>query len=114
MHLRDKVALITGASRGIGRAIALDLAQAGARVLITGTSAAKLQETLALLHAARADARPLAADIEAPASPAQLVDAALNAWGRLDIVVNNAGVMVRAATADLAPAEWERLMNVST
>jgi NAD(P)-dependent dehydrogenase (short-subunit alcohol dehydrogenase family) len=84
---QGKVAIITGGSSGIGEAAALALADRGARVLVTGRNAARLQEV-----AVRSDAiATLAADSADMASAARLVETALGLWGRLDLIVNNAG-----------------------
>jgi len=85
--LESKVALVTGAARGIGRAIARQLAAAGARVMLTDLDPAPLVET----GAAIAGTASLAGDLTDPAFPAQLIDRALLEFGRLDIIVNNAG-----------------------
>ena len=85
--LESKVALVTGAARGIGRAIARQLAAAGARVMLTDLDPAPLVET----GAAIAGTASLAGDLTDPAFPAQLIDRTLLEFGRLDIIVNNAG-----------------------
>lgn len=84
---QDKVAIVTGGSSGIGKAAALALADRGARVLVTGRDAARLEQV-----AVRSDAiATLAADSADMASSARLVETALGLWGRLDLIVNNAG-----------------------
>ncbi|MEM5582564.1 SDR family oxidoreductase [Roseibium sp. AS2] len=84
---QDKVAIVTGGSSGIGEATALALAEQGARVLVTGRDAARLADVGAR-HGALAI---LEADSADPDSAARIVDAALSRWGRLDLIVNNAG-----------------------
>ncbi len=86
--LEGKAALVTGAGRGIGRAIAQQLADAGANVLINDIDAGVLEESRSAIGAR---AQALAGDLTDPAFPQQLVDAAIGAFGALDIVVNNAG-----------------------
>lgn len=85
--LDGKTALVTGAGRGIGRAIATSLAAAGARVMINDLDADVLSETAALVPGSAA----LAGDLTAPDFPGQLVEATLQRFGGLDIIVNNAG-----------------------
>jgi NAD(P)-dependent dehydrogenase (short-subunit alcohol dehydrogenase family) len=97
--LTGKVALVTGASRGIGRAIAQRLARAGATVVVTARSVdtstafpGTLTETVALIEKAGGRAIPLGADLESPTELASLVQRANDAAGGLDILINNAGV----------------------
>jgi NAD(P)-dependent dehydrogenase (short-subunit alcohol dehydrogenase family) len=90
--LKDKVAVVTGASRGIGEATALTLAQAGADVVVTarnGDELAALAERLARMEVA---ALPVAADLTREEDVDRLRDAALARFGRVDILINNAGV----------------------
>lgn len=88
MHsMKDKVVIITGGSAGIGLAAARNFSASGARVLITGRRQAVLEEAVAGL----ANAETLVADVSVPADAKRTVDAALGRWGRLDVVVNNAG-----------------------
>lgn len=84
---RDKVAIVTGGSSGIGKAAALALAARGAKVVITGRNAAKLEEVTQGSDAIAA----VAADSADPAHAETVVAAALRRWGRLDLIVNNAG-----------------------
>ncbi len=89
--LESKTALITGAGRGIGRAIAEKLSSAGAAVMINDLDAAPAGETSSAIQASGGSAAHLAGDITQPGFPQQLVDATLAAFGSLDIIVNNAG-----------------------
>jgi len=89
MELKGKVAVITGSSGGIGEAIARDLDQAGAKIVLTGRSEEKLKRIAVDLQ----QAAIVTGEITAPALPAKLMDAALTHFGQLDIFINNAGVM---------------------
>lgn len=107
--LSGKVALITGASRGIGRAFAQRLAAAGATVVVTARSVdsatafpGTLMETVELIEKAGGRAIPLGADIESPQDLNSLVDRTVEAAGGLDILINNAGV-AHYATIDQMP-----------
>lgn len=93
MHitLTDKTALITGAGRGIGRAIALQLGAAGAAVMVNDLDAAAAEETAAHIRSAGGNAASLAGDVTAPAFPQELVEATLASFRSVDIIVNNAG-----------------------
>lgn len=91
LGLRDKVALITGGSRGIGRATALELAAEGCRVAIAARGPEALAETAEAIQRAGGACHPIAADLAEPAAVGRVVDEAAAHWGRLDILVNNVG-----------------------
>ncbi|MCA1993226.1 MAG: SDR family oxidoreductase [Coleofasciculus sp. S288] len=97
MNLQDKVAIITGASSGIGKAIAQDLDAAGMRLILTARSQDKLEQLASSLNQAKA----IAGVITEPEMPQQLVDFALETFGQLDVVLNNAGVMTVGAIEDV-------------
>src|SRR5687768_7676695 len=93
MSLGGQVAIVTGASRGIGRAIALELARQGARVLVNyQRNAAAADEVVAAIDAAGGTALPFAADVTDEDAVAAMVAACVERWGRLDMLVNNAGI----------------------
>jgi len=94
------VALITGSSRGIGRAIALKLAAEGARCILTGRD----RDALAAIEIPQS--RWLAIDLREPEAPQRLVDFAVAQYGRLDIVVNNAGATKRGDFLALSDEDW--------
>src|ERR1700688_1840946 len=97
LGLNGKVALITGASRGIGAAIAMELAREGVHVCLTARDPTKLNEVAAAVRDS-ANVRGIvhAADLREPAAAAAAVKAATDTFGRLDILVNNAGATKRA------------------
>ena len=90
MELKDKVAVVTGASAGIGAAVAKTLAEAGVKLVLTGRRAARLHALAAELPS---EAATLAADIAASDTPERLLGLALERFGRADVVINNAGVL---------------------
>lgn len=121
----DKVALVTGAARGIGRATAVALAESGARVLVTDAgrpvdgleyetaSTTDLDETVAFITRAGGDARAVHADVREIGDLQAAVQAALEAWGRLDVVVANAGVASwPRSTWEATPEQWQTMMDV--
>jgi len=117
MRLANKVALITGAGSGIGRAIARRFANEGALLVLSDIAEAGLQETVALISNAGGEKIvAVQGDVAARADAEHMVEAALNRWQRLDIIVNNAGISgSREATyAHLtSDEEWERVMAVN-
>ena len=106
LGLAGKVALVTGSSRGIGRGIAVALAQEGCDVVLTGTDEAALKDTAAAVAAHGRKARTVAIDLRKDTAPAALTDAAKSAFGRLDILVNNAGATKRGDFLTLTDTDW--------
>ncbi len=93
--LQDKVVVITGASRGVGAATARQFAAEGARVVLTARTRKTLEDTAATLGTDKKRYLVVTADITKPAGMAKIVDAAVKAFGRIDLFVNNAGIGVR-------------------
>lgn len=107
MHtLEGKVAVVTGSSRGIGRAIALELAERGARCILCARDAAALDGVVREIEASGGEADSIALDLRGPETPGRLVDFALTRFGRLDIVVNNAGATKRGEFLALTEEDW--------
>lgn len=110
-QLSGKVALITGAGSGIGKATALLMAQSGAKIGALGRTEDEIQQTVDELQG---EAIPLIADISQPEQMQQAVQKLVDQWGRLDIVFANAGINgVWASLEDLAPEEWDKTINVN-
>ncbi len=105
--------LVTGASSGIGRALALELARQGAQLALAGRDATRLDEAVAAAVAAGGAAIPLRADLAESGAPEAMVEQALAALGGLDGLVNNAGFGVTAEIGALPPADFERLFAVN-
>src|SRR5271169_3840723 len=93
--LEGKIAIVTGASRGIGRAIALRLAQDGATLVLASRTEADLAKVATEIKSSGSNATTVAGDLREPAVPASLVKAALDVYSAIDIVVNNAGATKR-------------------
>ena len=111
-RLADKIAIITGGTRGIGRAVAGAFLAEGARVLITGTTQARADQSAGELGA-RDRCIGIGADLTDPASVQPIVDRAQAAFGRIDILVNNAGIGSGTNVWDVTLAEWDRIANVN-
>jgi len=110
LGLDGRAAVVTGASRGIGREVARQLVAEGCRVLLVGRD----REALAAVHAeARDQSGPLACDVTDPASADLMVAECRRAFGRLDIVVNNAGGAEPKALVELTPDDWQRSLDVN-
>ncbi len=116
MRLANKTGLVTGAGSGIGRAIARRFAAEGVSLVISDISEAGLRETAALIGGMDGQTVSVVGDVAERADAERMVQAAVNAWGRLDIVVNNAGIAGsrQATLAHLTPdEEWDRVIAVN-
>jgi NAD(P)-dependent dehydrogenase (short-subunit alcohol dehydrogenase family) len=111
-ELDGKVALVTGASRGIGKGIALELATAGCDLMLTARDANALEAVATDIRARGRSAAIHAADLTAASEPAALVAALMREFGRLDILVNNAGGAKRGAFLDLTDQDWAEGFNM--
>lgn len=112
--LSDKTALVTGATRGIGRAIAARLLLDGARVAICARSAAAVEQTVRqLAQETGGEAAGIAADVGRHDQVKALFDFVHNRFGGLDILVNNAGIGVFASVRDLSPEDWGRTLDTN-
>ena len=110
-RLRDHVAIVTGASRGIGRAIAVALAAEGANVVVNYTSSSDVAQQLA------AELGPRAIALQTDVSKADQVEALLNAvmekWGRVDVLVNNAGITRDTLLLRMKPEDWQAVIDTN-
>lgn len=111
--LEGKVAVVTGASRGIGRAIALELARRGARVVVNyHRNAAAAEEVVAAIRAEGGEAVAVGADVSDFQQAQALIQAALNTFGRIDILVNNAGVTRDQLILMMSEEDWDTVIRV--
>ncbi len=112
MRFNNRVAIVTGAASGIGLATARRLASEGARVLLADWSP-QGEQAAATLRSEGHDARFLTVDVSDEAQVIALVDAAVTAWGRLDVMVSNAGISGRGVTDQTPLADWQRVLAVN-
>ncbi len=111
--LRGRTALVTGASKGLGRAMAVGLARAGADVALCARDQADLQASRAAVEALGVRAEVFRMDVLRRASVQEAVEAVARTFGRIDILVNNAGVNVRKTTLDLSEEEWDLVLDTN-
>jgi len=113
MRLKDKVALVTGSSRGVGRFIALAFAKEGAKVMVNYTSNEKAaNEVLETIQKMGGQGRIFKADVAKKAEAQALVQATVDAFGGLDILVNNAGFTRPAMMLKMTEEQWDAVVNI--
>ncbi len=113
MKLENRVALITGGGRGIGRAIALAFAREGARVAVAARTRQQVEAVAEEICAGGREALPLACDVTDSRSVERAVEATLERWNRLDILVNNAGTADRGKLVDCDEVTWNHTIAVN-
>jgi NAD(P)-dependent dehydrogenase (short-subunit alcohol dehydrogenase family) len=111
--LNDRVAVITGASKGLGKAMALALAAAGARIALVSRDEARLHDVAAEVIAAGGDASIFRADVTSEEQVRQAERAILARYGKVNILINNAGVNVRKPVVEFTVEEWHRVMDTN-
>ena len=111
--LQGKVALITGASRGIGKAITMALASEGVVIAATARAEEKLRDVRQTIETAGGKACTIVADLADPSSPKSIIDQTIAQCGRLDILINNAGIVTQGPLLEASLEEWDRLMAVN-
>jgi 3-oxoacyl-[acyl-carrier protein] reductase len=113
LPLAGRVAIVTGSSSGIGRAVAAELAGRGMSVVVTSRSEQRARATAAAIEQEAAGrALGVAVELTEESGPAMLVQRALGAFGRLDVLVNNAGAGQVGASESLAPEDWQRIIDL--
>lgn len=112
-RLDGRVALVTGASRGLGKSIAIVLARAGAKTLLVARDEAALADTAETIRSERGEALVRPADVKAAADCSAVVDAAVDRWGRLDILVNNAGLGLTGPVESISEELWDEIIDTN-
>ena len=110
---KDRIAVITGASRGIGRSIALALAAKGATIVAVDMDQAATDAGVAELQAAGTKALAVVGNVTVPADVERMIDAAMEAFGRVDILVNNAGITRDGLLMRMKDEDWDAVLNVN-
>lgn len=111
--MSNSVVVVTGAGRGLGEAIALEVARQGSPVVLAGRSIEPLEEVKSRIETQGGRALVRATDVTDSDSVAALFEDAENAFGRIDVLVNNAGIASRVNLVDLGEAEWDRIFDTN-
>lgn len=112
-RFKDKVAIVTGGASGIGLATALRLGREGARIVLADIEPATSARVPEVINAGAPDAAAFECDVGRPEEIERTVEDTIRRFGRLDVVVNNAGVMVFKPIAELEPADWQRVLAIN-
>jgi len=113
LNLKDKVVVVTGSSRGLGRFIAEGLAAEGCRLAICARSAGKLEEAARGMRAAGAEVLTMPTDLTVPGSPEALIGLTIDHFGRIDCLVNNVGGNRRGNFVDTTDSDWQAVLELN-
>src|SRR5208337_1960156 len=113
MRLQNKVAMITGAGSGIGRATAILFAKEGARVVVVDLAREMGEETVDIIKKNQGEALFTYADVSKSEDVKKAMEKAVQEYGRLDILFNNAGINLRAPLLDMTEDQWDRMLNIN-
>ncbi|PIW90392.1 MAG: hypothetical protein COZ92_00820, partial [Candidatus Nealsonbacteria bacterium CG_4_8_14_3_um_filter_40_11] len=111
--LKEKVAIITGARRGMGKSHALRLAKAGAKVVVSDISEEECQKVVDEIKKNRGEAMAVKCDVTKKGEVENMVKQAIGKWGRIDILVNNAGICQFKPFLEITEEEWDRTININ-
>lgn len=111
--LTEKIAVITGASRGLGRAMAVGMAEAGATIVAIGRDRKALSETVGEISKVNGTAKVYPVDVCNAQAVHKMVDEVVEKFGRIDILVNNAGISAMKKTTEISQAEWHQVMDTN-
>lgn len=113
MFLQNRIAIVTGATRGIGRSIALTLAQQGSSLVISGNHEVLLNQLTSEIQKLGQKCFVQVGDVSEPATAIHIIKKAIDNFGRIDILVNNAGINMRTPTLEMNLDDWKRVMDVN-
>lgn len=113
MRLKDKVAIITGSTKGIGKETAKTFAREGAKVVICGTHEDAAKEVAAEIKSTGAEALAFKVDVSKRAQVDEMVAEVLKVWGRIDILINNAGVTADAMLKKMTEEQFDKVININ-
>jgi 3-oxoacyl-[acyl-carrier protein] reductase len=113
MRFKGKVAVVTGAAQGIGRAIALGFGRESAKVVVADLQVDKAQTVAAELQAAGAEAHAVAVNVASETSVKGLAEQTFNRFGHIDILVNDAGIYLRSSVVGMTEEDWDRTLDVN-
>ena len=113
MMLKDKVAIVTGAAKGIGRGIALALAKEGALVVVSDLNDAECLDVVAEIEKLGSEGIAVKCDVSQKAEVDELISAAITKWGHLDILANNAGIYPFKPFEEITEEGWDKVMDVN-
>jgi 3-oxoacyl-[acyl-carrier protein] reductase len=113
MRLQDKVAIITGAGRGIGQATAIKFVTEGAKVVVCDVTPERIDETVALCKEKRGEAFGYVADVRDMQALRSMVEATVARWGRVDCLVNNAGIVMDAQLKNMTEEQFDRVIEIN-
>ncbi|MBM4053902.1 MAG: glucose 1-dehydrogenase [Planctomycetes bacterium] len=112
-NLHDKVALVTGAGKGLGKSMALALSESGAHVAVASRTFSDVEETAQEIEACGVKSVPIAADVTKPEDVAKMVEMVLTEFKTIDILVNNVGAFIGGAMQDFSLTDWNKMMEIN-
>ncbi len=113
MRLKDKVSIITGAANGIGKATALKFGQEGAKVVVCDLKQNEVDAVVGEIKAAGGQAMGAVVNVTSDADIKAAVDAVMKAWGRVDVLVNNAGITMDSTMKKMTEEQWDRVIDIN-
>lgn len=113
MNLKGKVAIVTGSSKGIGKAIVLELARCGAKVVVSGRDQERIKQVQEEIEQTGAEVIAVAADVSDPEEASNLINKTLEKWEQIDILVNNAGITRDNLIIRMSPEDWNAVIQTN-